>query len=217
MSTSKKGCCGNFVGRGRWNEGLRTREESGWKRKTWIDDSTLSRTSVKRSYHFPRLSLSLFFFLDILFLFVQTCTFQKFLAAFWQVPPVLQTSRIFYTFFDFYFFFVWYPFSVVDPRFNFSFLIPPWVTFGLGAGIEMFWRVLFYLRQFCFISLSSGRWVLKVGCVPSLLRHRLIRSTSQRHVRQGFFVLACSRREVLGREICFLVRGEEDGLSVLHV
>jgi hypothetical protein len=47
------------------------------------------------------------------------------------------------------FFLAFYPSSVVDPLFNFSFLVPPCVTFGLGYGIEIFRSVLF-LRQFHF-------------------------------------------------------------------
>lgn len=53
------------------------------------------------------------------------------------------------------FYLVFYPSSVVDPLFNFSFLVPPSVTFGHGDGIEILWRVLF-LRRFYFIWLSTG-------------------------------------------------------------
>lgn len=68
------------------------------------------------------------------------------------------------------FFLVFYPSSVVDPLFNFSFLVPPSVTFGHGDGIEILWRVLF-LRRFLFYLTfykEDGCWKLGV------LRHSYV-------------------------------------------
>lgn len=54
------------------------------------------------------------------------------------------------------FFLVFYPSSVVDPLFNFSFLVPPCVIFGRGYGTEIF-RSFLFLRRFYFIWLSTGQ------------------------------------------------------------
>lgn len=128
-----------------------TRAESSWKRKTWIDDSTLSRASIKLSYHFPRLSLP-HFFLCLPFFTSKVAPSRGFLLLFRGSQWFFKLPGLFLFFLRLLlllFFFVFYPSSVVDPLFNFSFLVPPSVTFGHGDGIEILRRVLF-LRRFLF-------------------------------------------------------------------
>jgi hypothetical protein len=67
------------------------------------------------------------------------------LLLFGWSPWFLKLSVLFFSFLDFYVFFFF--FGLVSllscwSLFNFSFLIPPCVTFGLGFGTEILWRVL---------------------------------------------------------------------------